>query len=145
MSIISSNHLQQYEIEKVVQGSFCQSNLAFGSSAGLQCSTNSLVSICWSQIKNHRYWVAEDLDDILTCGDSIYKTVALQIGNHRLLGIDDLPNVVCVFNHQFTIHYLGIKTGEVRDRVFLVSFFKLNKTVIISICCYAGCLPFTAN
>lgn len=40
-----------YVVDKVAQGSFCQGNQRFGSTAGFQCACNSLYALCWSRVK----------------------------------------------------------------------------------------------
>lgn len=128
-----------YNISKVVQGSFCQSNQVFGESAGLQCAAMSLASVCWLKIKAINYWTKSDLDDVLKIGDKIFKDIAIRIGNFRILGVDDLPPTVDFFGNTVDIIYRNILTGEVVLGAFLDTLTRLISRIEGS---YTGCLLF---
>ena len=53
---VESNPGPTYEILASIKGSFNQSDLRFGYSAGTQCACNALYAICWSVIRKVSLW-----------------------------------------------------------------------------------------
>ena len=58
---VESNPGPTYDVTKIVKASFHQGDPMFGVSAGMQCTCNSLFSICWSKIIKVYYWKPCDL------------------------------------------------------------------------------------
>ena len=93
-----------YNIERVVQGSFHQGNRElFGGTAGIQCAFNSL---CWVQINQIFHWGKSDLDHILVEGDCLYKS----LGTLEMLSADQLPGFVKMFSHNIPVRYVRLET-----------------------------------
>ena len=91
-----------YQSSKVIQGSFHQGSARFGNSSGKQCTCCSLFSIIFSLIKSPGYWTENDLDFIVTEGDSLYK----KLNTNQYLFISDLPKEVCIFDSIVGIIFL---------------------------------------
>ena len=72
---------------EVVQGSFDQGNATFGETAGIRCPCMALFAISYSTLNEVNRWDQFDLDIILICGDSLYKSSLRQI----LLTVEGLP------------------------------------------------------
>ena len=53
---IESNPGSTYSILKIVKGSYHQGNLRFGSTAGNQCTCNSLFALTWSMLRKVAIW-----------------------------------------------------------------------------------------
>ena len=62
----------------VVQGSFHQGNRKFQNTAGIQCSCNALVALCYSKCRKLSLWKTHDLDFILIQGDLNFKKLGFQ-------------------------------------------------------------------
>ena len=63
-----------YEINKIVTGSFHQGDQRFGITAGLQCSINCVVATAYMTVKQIGRWNQSDLDYIWKRGiNSIVK------------------------------------------------------------------------
>ena len=89
-----------YNIERVVQGTFHQGNRElFGGTAGIQCAFNSL---CWVQINQIFHWSKSDLDHILVEGDCLYKS----LGTLGLLPANQLPGFAKMFSHNIPVRYV---------------------------------------
>ena len=63
-----------YSFIKSVQGDFNQADERFGDSAGNQCAINSLVAICFSNVKKISTWSNVHCNFVLENGDSVYKS-----------------------------------------------------------------------
>ena len=64
---------KSYSVRKSVQGSYNQGHERFGTTAGMQCTCISLLSLCWSVIGKVSIWQSHDLDYIICTGYKIYK------------------------------------------------------------------------
>jgi len=69
-------------------GSSHQGNPKYGPTAGTQCVCNSLSSLCYSKIILPRYWTTNDIDSVLTFGNSEYSRLGYV---HEYLSFDDIP------------------------------------------------------
>ena len=124
---IESNPGPTYSILKIVKGSYHQGNLRFGSTAGNQCTCNSLFALTWSILRKVAIWNAFDLDYILDNGDLVYKKLNL----NRSLAIIDLPDNIDTGRGVINIEMLGNETGflTVHNRLnFLQSLLKKHTT-----------------
>ena len=74
--------------ERIVHGSFHQENCQlFGETADIQCVSNALYALCWTQIEQIFYWVRRDLDHLLVEGDNLYKSLHMS----DMLSVNQLP------------------------------------------------------
>ena len=80
------------EFTEVVTGSFNQSNMQ---------QVNSLYGLASSIMKDVRYWTAETLDSIVEHRALLYKA----IGKDEFLGVEELPNVVKIFDESVNIQF----------------------------------------
>ena len=74
-------------MKKAVLGTFHQDNLKYGTTAGIQCTSNAFVAICFSVVKRVSIWKSFDLDYILDLGDKLMKLLE----ETGALCIDQLP------------------------------------------------------
>ena len=74
-------------MKKAVLGTFHQDNLKYGTTAGIQCTSNAFVAICFSVVKRVSIWKSFDLDYILDLGDKLMKLLEAR----GALCIDQLP------------------------------------------------------
>ena len=110
-----------YAIEKVILGSFHQGDTRFETTAGIQCASNSIFALCFSQVKRVFRWSTPDLDYILTEGDILYKS----LGTMDLISADELPRSVVMSDYNIPIDYLeleteiaNLRTGETGEELF---------------------------
>ena len=75
------------KIKKAVLGSFHEGNQMFGETAGIQCTSNAFLAICFSAVKNVSVWKPFDLDYILYHGDNLMKSLEA----FQPLAVDELP------------------------------------------------------
>ena len=67
---ITAEPTYYYNVIKVTPGSFHQGNVQkFFETAGLQCGINSIVSICFSNVKKISSWNTGDMDFLLETGN----------------------------------------------------------------------------
>ena len=76
-----------FVLEKFVQGSYDQSHSKFGETAGMQCSCNALLPVCWVKFRKVSCRNSFNLDFVLDLGDDLFKSLGL----HRYLDASDLP------------------------------------------------------
>ena len=106
---VESNPGPTYNVTKIVKASF-QGDPMFGVSAGMQCTCNSLFSICWSKIMKVCYWKPCDLDYVLKKGDQLFKNVGL----YRYLSPDELPRELQIGSCIVRVSYLQNSTVEIK-------------------------------
>ena len=68
-------------------GSFHQGNQMLGETAGIECTNNAFLAICFSAVKNVSVWKPFDLDYILYHGDNLMKSLKA----FQPLAVDELP------------------------------------------------------
>ena len=78
---------QPFKVKKAVLGTFDQGNPKYGTTAGIQCTSNAFIASCFSVVKRVSIWKSFDLDYILDQGDKLMKLLEAR-GN---LCIDQLP------------------------------------------------------
>ena len=113
-------------------------DIRYGTTAGIQCSCMSLMSICWSIVKTIARWDSDDLDRILQNGDCLFKSLSI----YRLLGVEDLPAEVSNCGHVFRIELLENKAREITLYTYLMS---LTETVSSSDLIGNGALLFVSG
>ena len=96
---IESNPGPAYSVIKSVQGDFNQADVKFGTSAGNQCAVNSLVAICFSNVKKISIWNNVHLNFVLENGDSVYKNK----GYVGYLTFQQLPEKLILQGIEFSI------------------------------------------
>ena len=57
--------MPSFVLENSVQRSYDQSHSKFGETAGMQCSYNALLAICWAKFREVSCWISFDLDFVL--------------------------------------------------------------------------------
>ena len=75
---ICSNNIKFVCIKKVVLGSYHQGNLKYGETAGIQCTSNAFIAVCFSAVKNVSIWKSWDLGFILDQGghfNEVFKSL----------------------------------------------------------------------
>ena len=75
-------------IVKVVHAGHHQGCERYGNSRGIQCSSMTLMAICWTLLRRIALWKLADLDCILQKDDDLFKKLNLK----RILSVDDLPH-----------------------------------------------------
>ena len=79
-----------------IKGSFHQGNPKYGPTAGTQCMCNSLASLCYSKIILPRFWTTNDIDTVLTLGNSEYSRLGFV---NDYLSFDDIPSTFNLGDH----------------------------------------------
>ena len=105
----------------VIQATHHKGDIRYGTTAGIQCSCMSLMSICWSVVKAIARWDSDDLDRNLQNGDCLFKFLS----KFRLLGVEDLPAEVNICSHVVRIDLLENKTGEITLSMYLISLIEI--------------------
>ena len=75
------------QLKKTIQASYHQSNVRYGRSAGIQCTSNAYLAIIFSTVRNINTWKPFDLDYILEQGDRIFKDFDV----NQALAVDEPP------------------------------------------------------
>ena len=97
-----------YKPLKVIQGSFHQADLRFGYTAGIQCSCNSIISICYAKFRKISLWKYHDLDYILEQGDANFK----QLGFKEMPYTDEFPRELNLENNLCFVKSFVCHDGE---------------------------------
>ena len=103
-------------IMKVVQATHQPGDIRYGMSREIQCSSISLMSICWTLFKSVSIPDFFNLDCILQKGDILFKS----LNNYKHLGMKDLSQEIFVENSSINIEFLNNKTGEVTAGAYVV-------------------------
>ena len=82
-------------------GSFHQGDTRFGATVGVQCTSNSLLALCWSKIRDCIIWRKDDLDHVLNEGDQLYKSLS----TIDLLLVKDLSRTLKLLNMDININF----------------------------------------
>ena len=80
------NVRKSVSIKNAVLGSYHQGNLKYGETAGIQCTSNTFIAVCFSAVKNVSILKSWDLDFILDQGDILMKSLSL----YHALALDEL-------------------------------------------------------
>ena len=100
-------------IENVVKGSFYQGDTSvFGqNSVGHQCVANCVIAGLYNSIVLVSNWTGHNLDNILQCGDKLYKSISKTIS---LLQVQDIGPQITAFENTYDFH-IGCKFfGRIR-------------------------------
>ena len=87
------------------------------------------MAVCWNMFKSVARWDGYDLDRILQIGGQLFKSLNM----FRVLGVDDLPARVSIYDSAVDIVFLENKAGEITWNVYLISM-----TDILSTCSNHG-------
>ena len=68
INICSKNIRKSVCIKKAVLGSHHQGILKYREAAGIQCTSNAFIAVCFSAVKNVSVWMSWDIDFILDKG-----------------------------------------------------------------------------
>ena len=68
INICSKNIRKSVCIKKAVLGSHHQGILKYREAAGIQCTSNAFIAVCFSAVKNVSVWKSWDIDFILDQG-----------------------------------------------------------------------------
>ena len=94
------------EFSKIICGSFNQGNAKFQNAAGKQCAAISLYTLAFSTVKDTKYWTSDTLDSLVEHGTSLYeKIVSKKTDGDDFLTVEDLPNVVEIFDEPISVQF----------------------------------------
>ena len=90
-------------IENVVKGSFHQDNTSVfdQNSVGCQCVANCVTAGLYNSIVLVSNWTSHNLDNILHCGDKLYKSISK---TNFLLQVHDIGPQVTAFKNTYDFH-----------------------------------------
>ena len=90
-------------IENVVKGSFHQGDTSVfhQNSVGCQCVTNCVIAGLYNSIVLVSNWTNHNLDNILRCGDKLYKSISK---TNSLLQVHDIGPQVTAFENTYDFH-----------------------------------------
>ena len=90
-------------IENVVKGSFHQGDTSvFGqNSVGRQCVANCVIAGLYNSIVLVSNWTSHNLDNILWCGDKLYKSISK---TNSLLQVHDIGPQITAFENTYDFH-----------------------------------------
>ena len=100
-------------IEKVVKGSFHQGDISVFSenSVGCQCVSNCVIAGLYSSIVSVSQWTTDSLDNILWCGDKLYKSISKTTD---LLQVNDIGPKIIAFQNTHNFHIEHEFFGRIR-------------------------------
>ena len=106
-------------LEKSVQEGYNQSHSKFGETAGVHCSCNALLAVCWVNFCKVSCRNSFDLNFVLDLGDNLFKGLGL----HRYFNVFNLPERIRY--NSWTIHKIYLHNGKtiISTIVFLIHFF----------------------
>jgi len=106
------------EPSKCVQGSFNQGDIArFGTTAGIQCSCNALVSVLYTKCKQINFSKTFDLDLILIEGDTNFKALGLT----EIPYVDQFPKNIFLEEQNFSFEFINF-LGEFVSTDIAINF-----------------------
>ena len=108
------------QFAKIVTGSFNYGNLKFGYVAGKQFSAICLYSFSFSMVKDVKCWTGETLYSKVEHGTTLYKS----IGKDEFLGVEDLPNVVNIFDLSVNIDFKFNSHDLLNNEKFYIDVMK---------------------
>ena len=100
-------------IENVVKGSFHQGDTSiFGqNSVGRQCVANCVIAGLYNSIVLVSKWTSHNLDNILLCGDKLYKSISK---TNSLLQVHDIGPQITAFENTYDFHIGREFFGRIR-------------------------------
>ena len=117
---MASTSIDNKIIDILVKGSFHQGDLSIFSadSVGRQCIANCVAAVSFAKLVPLYKWSSNNIDSILKCGDSIYKTVKT---NHDFLHVSDVGSKISAFHQILT--FLQMQNTMVQLRKNLLILF----------------------
>ena len=90
-------------IENVVKGSFHQGDTSVfhQNSVGRQCVANCVIAGLYNSIVLVSNWTSHNLDNILRCGDKVYKSISK---TNSLLQVHDIGPQITAFKNTYDFH-----------------------------------------
>ena len=103
-------------VENVVRGSFHQGDTSvFGqNSVGHQCVPNCVIARLYNSIVLVSNWTSHNLDNILQCGDKLYKIISKM---NPLLQVSDISPQITAFEKIYDFHIRHEFFGRIRKVV----------------------------
>ena len=100
-------------IENVVKGSFHQGDTSiFGkNSVGRQCVANCVIAGLYNSIVLVSKWTSHNLNNILLCGDKLYKSISK---TNSLLQVHDIGPQITAFENTYDFHIGRKFFGRIR-------------------------------
>ena len=100
-------------IENVVKGSFHQGDTSVfdQNSVGRQCVANCVIAGLYNSIVLVSNWTSHNLDNILRCGDKLYKSISK---TNSLLQVHDIGPQVTAFENTYDFHIGREFFGRIR-------------------------------
>jgi len=122
-----NSHKMSVTPYRVVQGTFNQGDSRFGYSAGIQCSCNTIVSLCFSKFRVLTSWKTHDLDYILIEGDSNFK----RLGFTETPFVEQFPKIVFIEGQECNIRF-DVVDGEFTCNNTTINF--VSEELLLSHC-----------
>ena len=99
---MASTSIDNKIIDILVKGSFHQGDFSIFSadSVGRPCIANCVAAVSFAKLVPLYKWPSNNIDSIMKCGDSIYKTVKT---NHDFLHVSDVGSKISAFHQIFNI------------------------------------------
>ena len=118
-------------LENVVKGSFHQGDTSiFGqNSVGRQCVANCVIAGLYNSIVLVSKWTSHNLDNILLCGDKLYKSISK---TNSLLQVHDIGPQITAFENTYDFHIGWSFLEELEKATF--SIIQENKTNQFILC-----------
>ena len=129
---MASTSINNKIIDILVKGSFHQGDLSIFSadSVGRQCIANCVTAVSFAKLVPLYKWSSNNIDSILKCGDSIYKTVKT---NHDFLHVSDVGSKISAFHQIFNISTNAEYYGSIEKKsvdTFHTTLDKSTRTMI---------------
>ena len=113
---------EPYRIAGIVQATFSQGHETFGVVRGIQCTSISFYSVCFSSFKPILEWLSDDLEYVIIKGDRLYK----EQNRLALLSCVDLPRITDIENVKVTMTFLANVFGFLTENYQLELFDKIT-------------------
>ena len=106
------------------------SDIFSGYAQGLQCISNSIISLIYHVNKNCELWTLEDIENILRSGNILYKS----IGKKTTLLVSDVPQYIKLYNFIYHISEQNSVIGDIfkEDINFNTVPFKKVEPIIVT-------------
>ena len=100
--------MPSFVTEKSIQGSTISLIQYFGETAGMQCSCNALLAVCWAKFCKVACCNTFDLDFVLDLCDNLFKSLRL----YQYLDASDLSEHLSFHSNSWTICKTYLHDGE---------------------------------
>ena len=108
------------QLKKTIQASYHQSNVRYGRSAGIQCTSNAYLAIIFSTVRNINTWKPFDLDYILEQGDRIFKDFDV----NQALAVDEPPLNISIEDVHISTKMLVCESNLFVERNDFFAYFR---------------------